>query len=490
MLSEATFLLLLPTFWLAFIPVSLVSYITYNRYFQGLAHVPGPWLASVSDLWRYSVVKKFRPELEHIALHKRYGKVVRLGPRTVSVSDPAALQTIYAPNAGFVKSDLYRVQQTLSKGQPLLTLFTSLNEQMHARLRRSVSNAYAMSTLVQFEPLVDSTTVAFLDQLSKRFASRPDSILNFGAWLQYYAFDVVGELTFSKRLGFVDKGEDVEGVIASIEAMLDYAAVVGQMPNLDYLMIKNPLRLLMSRLGFVKGDTPMVRFAKTRFSERYGPGGNAAEKEDTPSRDFLSRFMEANKKDPSFITQHQVLALTVANIFAGSDTTAITLRAIFYYLLKHPLDLAALRQEIEVAKHASENTRSDGLFNWDQVRQLPFLDAVIKEALRCHPAAGLALERIVPQGGVTVSGVFIPGGTIIGANAWVIHRDKDIFGEDAEQWRPQWWIEADKERRRRMENHIFSFGMGARTCIGKNVSLLEMYKLVPAFLNRFEVSRV
>lgn len=490
MLSEVTSLLLLPTFWLVFIPVSLVSYVTYNRYFQGLSHVPGPWLASVSDLWRYSVVKKFRPEVEHIALHKRYGKVVRLGPRTVSVSDPAALQTIYAPNAGFVKSDFYRVQQTLSKGQPLLTLFTSLNEQMHARLRRSVSNAYAMSTLVQFEPLVDSTTVALLDQLSKRFASRPDSILNFGAWLQYYAFDVVGELTFSKRLGFVDKGEDVEGVIASIEAMLDYAAVVGQMPNLDYLMIKNPLRLLMSRLGFVKGDTPMVRFAKTRFSERYGPGGNAVEKEDTPSRDFLSRFMEANKKDPSFITQHQVLALTVANIFAGSDTTAITLRAIFYYLLKHPSDLAALRQEIEAAKRARENTRSDGLFNWDQVRQLPFLNAVIKEALRCHPAAGLTLERIVPQGGVTVSGVFIPGGTIIGANAWVIHRDKDIFGEDAEQWRPQRWIEADKERRRRMENHIFSFGMGARTCIGKNVSLLEMYKLVPALLNRFEVSRV
>ena len=87
-----------------------------------------------------------------------------------------------------------------------------------------------MSTLVQFEPLVDSTSTEFLKQLSQRYADRSDEsgICDFGAWLQYYAFDVIGELTYSKRLGFVDGGVDVDNIIGSLEWFLGYAAVVRQ----------------------------------------------------------------------------------------------------------------------------------------------------------------------------------------------------------------------------------------------------------------------
>ena len=114
-------------------------------------------------------------------------------------------------------------------------MFNTTDEAYHAKLRRAVSNAFAMSTLVQFEPLVDSTTRAFLRQLSERHADRPgqDGVCDFGAWLQYYAFDVIGELSFSRRLGFVDRGIDVDGIIANLEWMLGYAAVVSGVPAWD-----------------------------------------------------------------------------------------------------------------------------------------------------------------------------------------------------------------------------------------------------------------
>lgn len=85
-----------------------------------------------------------------------------------------------------------------------------------------------MSTLVTFEPLVDTTTVAFLEQLKKRFAGRSDGegTCDFGVWLQYYAFDVIGELTYSKRLGFVDRGVDVDHIIGNLERLLNYVSVV------------------------------------------------------------------------------------------------------------------------------------------------------------------------------------------------------------------------------------------------------------------------
>ncbi|TVY68046.1 Cytochrome P450 monooxygenase [Fusarium oxysporum f. sp. cubense] len=467
----------------------LVTKLLVNKYGNGLNGIPGPALASFTDLWRFLDVYRRRPEVTQIALHEKYGTVVRLGPNTVSIADPAAIQTIYAHNSGYTKSDFYPVQQTINKsGKRLITLFTSQDEKFHSQLRRSVSNAYAMSTLVQFEPFVDSTTTEFFKQLDQRYANQND-ILDFGTWLQYYAFDVIGELTYSKRLGFVDHGKDVDNIIGNLEWLLNYAAPVGQLPILDSLLLKNPLRLQLTKWGFTNSSSPVAIFARNRMLARVDPEklGDMKFDQDNGRRDFLSRFLEANQKDPEFMNNDRVLALTVANMFAGSDTTAITFRAIFYYLMKNPADMKTLMAELAEEERAGRFAREDGLVSWNEVRDLPFLNAVVKEALRCHPAAGLMLERIVPARGLEVNGHHIPGGTIVGVNAWVLHRNKDIFGHDADRWRPSRWIEASTEQKRRMENYMFAFGAGSRTCIGKNISLLEMYKMVPALLRRYEL---
>ncbi|KAF5710897.1 pisatin demethylase cytochrome P450 [Fusarium mundagurra] len=470
----------------------LATKLLINKYGNGLNGIPGPALASFTDLWRFLDVYRRRPEVTQIALHEKHGSVVRLGPNTVSIADPAAIQTIYAHNSGYTKSDFYPVQQTINKsGKRLITLFTSQDEKFHSQLRRSVSNAYAMSTLVQFEPFVDSTTTEFFKQLDQRYANQND-VLDFGTWLQYYAFDVIGELTYSKRLGFVDHGKDVDNIIGNLEWLLNYAAPVGQLPILDSLLLKNPLRLQLTKWGFTNSSSPVAIFARNRMLARVDPEklGDMKFDQDNGRRDFLSRFLEANQKDPEFMNNDRVLALTVANMFAGSDTTAITFRAIFYYLMKNPDDMRTLMSELAEEEKAGRFTRDDGLVSWNEVRDLPFLNAVVKEALRCHPAAGLMLERIVPARGLEVDGHHIPGGTIVGVNPWVLHRNKDIFGHDADRWRPSRWIEASTEQKRRMENYMFAFGAGSRTCIGKNISLLEMYKMVPALLRRYEASLV
>jgi cytochrome P450 len=121
------------------------------------------------------------------------------------------------------------------------------------------------------------------------------------------------------------------------------------------------------------------------------------------------------------------------------------------------------------------------------VRELPYLSAVIDESLRTHPAAGLPLERITPAGGIQLSDFFVPGGTNIGCSAWTLHLDKDLWGQDADEWRPERWLEASEGKKAEMKNSMFAFGAGSRTCIGKNISYLEMYKLVPAVLRSFDV---
>ncbi|KAI1776942.1 pisatin demethylase [Hypoxylon cercidicola] len=483
----------LDTFHLAFLCFGLIlARLLYNKYAHGLARVRGPVLAAYTDLWRFFVVWGRRPEQTHIALHERYGPVVRLGPKCVSISDPDAIKVIYAIKGRFVKSDFYPVQQPVTKeGHPLQGMFNTTDETYHAKLRRAVSNAFTMSTLVQFEPLVDSTTRAFLKQLSERYADRrgQDSICDFGAWLQYYAFDVIGELTFSRRLGFVDRGIDVDNIISSLEWMLGYAAVVGQMPILDRLLLKNPIRFLFSRLGLTNPATPVVNFARARMTSRLSEDADQslADKEgQLTRRDFLSRFLEASQKDPDFLTPERVLSLTTANMFAGSDTTAISLRAIFNFLLRNPRTLQRLLDELE-----SDNGKlfsNEGLVKWSDVRELPYLSAVIKESLRCHPAVGLPLERVVPPSGLEICGHYFPAGTIVGCSAWTVHRSEAVFGPDVSSFRPERWLEATEEAQAQMNNVLFSFGAGSRTCVGRHISYLEMYKLIPAVLRRFEIT--
>lgn len=256
------------------------------------------------------------------------------------------------------------------------------------------------------------------------------------------------------------------------------------MPELDNWLIKNPVIMWMSKYNLLQSASPIVAFSLKLMAERR----EKPQSQDGTTRDFLSRFQEAHEKDPEFVDYANLTALVVQNVFAGSDTTSITLRAIFYNLLKKPSTMAALTEELSAAHRAGRFSRDDALVRWEEVRDLPYLGAVISEGLRVHPAAGLPLERIVPPQGATICGKHIPGGTIVGCSAWVLHRDEGVFGPRTDEFRPERWLDASEEQKARMNSVLFSFGAGTRTCIGKHISILEMYKVVPAVIRQFEVS--
>jgi cytochrome P450 len=121
---------------------------------------------------------------------------------------------------------------------------------------------------------------------------------------------------------------------------------------------------------------------------------------------------------------------------------------------------------------------------FSEIQKLPYLDACVKEAFRIHPAPDFGMERVVPPGGALICGERIPGRTIVSCNARVIHRNNAVFGDDVEDYRPERWLEHPKKAKV-MYSTLFQFGQGARTCIGKNISVLEMYKLFPPVFKTF-----
>lgn len=263
------------------------------------------------------------------------------------------------------------------------------------------------------------------------------------------------------------------------------------MPILDLFLKKNVVKLQLQKWGLWKTLFPATRFALDRAAERGDEMRSIKEKGLDTSRggsiDFLSKFTQAQHDHPEFMTDDLVLTSCLSMILAGSETTAISLSSIFYHLLKNPRVYAKVQAELDDAV-ATGIIQERSMVTWSESQKLPYLDAVIQEAFRMHPAAGLILERVVPGNGVEIMGEFIPGGTIVGCNAWALHRRPEIFGEDVDVFRPERWMEASNEKLKEMKATMFQFGAGSRTCIGKNVSLLEIFKVVPAILGSFDVS--
>ncbi|KAF2648704.1 pisatin demethylase [Lophiostoma macrostomum CBS 122681] len=480
-------------YWPLVLTSVVVGYLLNNKFWKGLNKYPGHWLAGYTNWWRFFDVYGRKHEYTVIRLHREHGDVVRLGPNVLSFGDPRAIKVIYGLNKGMIKSDFYPVQNAVSNGRRLQSLFSTTDEDYHAKYRRCVNNAFAMSSLVNYEPLVSSTLGVFLDKTEQLYAQTGRSC-NFSQWLQFFAFDVIGDLTWSKRLGFVEENRDVDGIIAFLNKFLSYAGPIGQMPILDLFLEKNPIRLFSQRIGLTKSSFPVTVFAQSRSNERAGEiqkikqYGLPEDKGNGRGVDLLSKFAQAAHDHPNFMTDTQVLASCVSMVFAGSETTAISLSSVFYFLLKHPHVYAKLMAELDSAvENGTIEARANKSVSWAESQKLPYLDAVIQESFRLHPAAGLILERIVPPQGMDILGNFVPGGTIVGCNAWVLHRRPEVFGADVDVFRPERWIEASSEKQKEMRGTMFQFGAGARTCIGRNVSLLEVYKLVPSFLRRFEI---
>lgn len=254
---------------------------------------------------------------------------------------------------------------------------------------------------------------------------------------------------------------------------------------MDHLFIKNPIKR-----KFGGGSTGAVaQFARQCLEERLQrPEGKI---ENPSHRDFLTRFLETKKTYPQVVDDRQVFSWTLSNVNAGSDTTAISLRAVLYYLLKTPWTFTKVMKEIVGAR---ENGKLSIPVTWKESQELPYLDAAIKEALRLHPAVGLLLERIVPKAGIQLpDGPFLPEGTVVGINPWVMHRHP-AFGDHLESYVPERWLQGEHEpresyeiRKAEMQGATFTFGAGPRTCIGKNISLLEIYKAIPTLLYTYDV---
>ncbi|KAF2801150.1 cytochrome P450 [Melanomma pulvis-pyrius CBS 109.77] len=471
-----------PRTWISVVlPTALVLYwigwIIYARTLHPLASVPGPFWASISRTWLMWRMHVGDLEIVERALHAQHGPLIRIAPDEVASNDPAAIPLIFPIQRPLEKTVWYLVWRPVPNLSKRADMFTSINEKEHAAYRKIVGGVYAMSNILRNEDHLDDCVNLFMKRL-REFADRKEEF-DFGLWLEMYAFDVIGAVFFGKQFGFLENSHDYGSYIQSVHRAMPFLSVVAMTPHYfrPILMacavtVPKLLRAVIAVGGIrkiaIQNTNQQMLNTETTTSKRH---------------DILAQLLTIvhEKGEKVNLTHNDATAEMWTGIMAGADSTSISLRAIFYYMMKHPETLVKAQAEIDAASAAGILSTP---VKYNEAVALPYLSAVVKEATRLFPSFQVSMQRYSPKQGIELSGKHIPAGFRVGMNPGVVQHDKGVFGLDADKFNPERWLESE-ERSKAMDRSYVTFGVGTRTCTGKHLAMTEIFKVTSEILRHF-----
>ncbi|KAI9364956.1 cytochrome P450 [Zopfochytrium polystomum] len=228
-------------------------------------------------------------------------------------------------------------------------------------------------------------------------------------------------------------------------------------------------------------DLAVIRdFSRSIIARRaqQGPDALAA----ISQHDLLGYLIKARDATATTTTpdDDDALATSLINfLFAGRDTTGLTLTWLFLLLSRHPSVLARLQAEIDDATAALEPSET---VSYDTVRAaVPYATAVMRETLRLYPPVPFNTKQAVADD-VLPGGIRVRKGMSLNWGPYALGRNKKVWGEDAREFRPERWLEMQ---------HVPSayaynvFNAGPRVCLGKNFAEIEVVFVVVELLRRF-----
>ncbi|KAK4496389.1 hypothetical protein PRZ48_012369 [Zasmidium cellare] len=358
---------------------ALVSWTFYVLFLDPLRDIPGPSWARWTRLWLLKEISSGQSHLTFPKLHDKYGPVVRVTPNLYSFNSLEDQKKIYKLKDPLAKTAYYDT----GADPGVANIFTIRDEKEHSDRRRRIASLYTMTSMVNYEEAVDrmnATCVRKLEEFAKR-----RSAVDIPQFMQYYAFDVIGEISIDRSFGMMEGEADVDDMVKIAHGGAMYQGHVGIVPEIHPSFFQ-----LRKMLGYVNEGSAINEVVNKQLEKHHQ--AVQTEKTDPKQEPFIQKVVKL--KQLGKIADISIMDAIGGNFAAGSDTTGITLSAALYYLYHNPDKLAALRREIDAAAAAGEV--SDPV-TFKESQNLQYLGAVIQETLRIHSAAGYILERTVPK---------------------------------------------------------------------------------------------
>lgn len=465
--------------------IALLAYYVVQsvQTYYALRQFGGHWSAGWSRLWLLRTQGSGEMNKRFTAINRKYGSTARVAPRMLITCDPELFRRMSAVRSPFTRGPWYAALK-LHPERDNITSY--VDERKHADIRTRMAPGYAGKENPHLEEDVDEQLLNLFGLLERKYVAKPEQgvyrIVDISRETSFFTLDVISKIAFGQTFGFLEKDEDPFGYLKNLEQFLPAIIVFGVYTELTKIMKIPLIKSALPKSTDKRGLGRVMGFARDRVQERFGPKA-------IKRQDMLGSFINRG------LTQGELESETLTQITAGSDSTASALRITLHFICTTPPVQERLLAEARAAIAAGHISRP--IIKDSEARQLPYLQACIKEGLRIYPPVTGLMAKMVPEEGamIEVNGVekFAPGGTQVGWNSWGMMHDPEIFGPDADIFRPERWLAKDDSREEQdriikmTETVSLCFGYGRFGCLGRGVATMELNKAVIEMLLRFNL---
>ncbi|KAK1230458.1 hypothetical protein PQX77_006452 [Marasmius sp. AFHP31] len=390
------------------------------------------------------------------------------GPNELSICDVSAIQPVLG-NDGMGKGPMWEARQSARK-KKTGSLVGIRDVAYHLRRRKPWNKALSTAGVKAYEPILRARLVQLVEVLDGK-ASRKE-VIDLAEWLSFFSYDFMGDMAF--RAGFeLMRDGDKDGLWKIMEAGIAVqsytqhvywiAPLLNRLPGLG----SNGARLI----NFV------ARIAKARVE-------NGAELE---GEDLSTYLLDEKNQTPDAPRFDIYAGEAMLAIVAGSDTAATSMSCVFFYILDDKPLFDRLRAEIDAAFPFNK-----GIVPHEDIAKLatlPFLNAVINEALRLQPPVPTGLQR-APEpgsGGKMVGSVFVSEDTAVHIAPYALHRDPRYFSPDPDRFWPDRWLVKTKDQVELNQSAFIPFSIGPMNCVGKALAQAELRAVIATLVQRFDM---
>ncbi|KAJ4390921.1 hypothetical protein N0V93_004520 [Gnomoniopsis smithogilvyi] len=450
----------------AIIAIYITTQIVYNLFFHPLRNFPGP------RLWRAFrlpyVLKAVQGKLatDMLAIHEKYGPIVRVAPNELAISHESAWRDIMTGGKELPKwAEYYKVQE------PQPTYIMSAPDDEHAVIRRSLGSGFSDKSMRNMEPIIQRYITKFTNCLRQKCERRQSeangegntAVLDLHEWFNFLAFDLIGDLALGKSYDCLEKGV-YNPWVAPIFEVTHISAIMsslGHYPWLKGTLLYVFRRLIETKMRDHQGHT------RTKLNARMA----------LQRSDLIESLVKIMSNDEQSKERLNLNASVL--VVAGAETSATTLSAVTYFLLSNPSKMSKLLAEIRSTFKNEED------ITIATVSRLEYMLACLDEAMRLFPPVAIGLPRVVPNGGRSISGFFIPEQTHVAIWHWALYRDPGQFTKPS-SFCPERFM-GDPEFSSDNLDAFQPFHLGKRSCVGRPLAYVEMRLILARLLFNFDL---
>ncbi|KDQ54060.1 hypothetical protein JAAARDRAFT_160998 [Jaapia argillacea MUCL 33604] len=476
-------------------------------YTSTLRNLPGP----PSPSWFYGNFKQiFAAEnsVLHEAWVEEYGQTLKykgmFSRDRFFTMDTRALQHILSHSNIYQKGEQARYNLSQIVGDGLLVV----EDDEHKKQRRVMNPAFGLVHIREMTDIFLDKSIQLRDIWSSIVSSKEEPVrIDALSWLSRMTLDVIGLAGFNYQFNSLNTDEKPSELSQAFSTMFEAGQEFSILPFLQAFI--PPLRIISSERSrrIAGARRTMARIGRQLLDEKKAAvtasleknlnGGEIeVDKKSVQGRDLMSLLVRANMAtdlpENQRMTDEDVLAQVPTFLTAGHETTSTGTTWALYALSLSPSSQSKLRQEL-----LSVPTDTPTM---DQLQSLPYLDAVVRETMRVHAPVPTTIRvamqddviplnsSVVDRNGVTLNEVRISKGDAVLIPILAINRSKEIWGEDAREFKPERWENPPSAISTipGVWGNVLSFLGGPHACIGYRFSVVETKAILFTLLRSFE----